>query len=168
MAFDLFEGLAKLSSGDQLWYDRLSPEDKKAASPFVIGRWMTGTNDPAQIIRLNTFVNPYVFSLGQDKALLFKLLAAAATGKTKRYTWLKAPTAKSSTKLRVEVIKQYYDVSTREAMLYTINTSAEDTMLMAEELGWDREELAKLKKEVGDGTGSIEKPISKAKKPRGS
>lgn len=163
MAFDLFEGLEKLSGGDQLWYDKLSAEDKKAASPFVIGRWMTGTLDQAQLIRLNTFVNPYIFSLGQEKALLFKLLAAAATGKSKRYQWLKAPGAKAATKLRGEVIKQYYEVSGREAALYTL-ISANDIIEMAEELGWDRDELAKLKKEVGDGSGSTEKQGSVAKK----
>ena len=163
MAFDLFEGLAKLSSGDQQWYDRLSDEDKKAASPFVIGRWMTGTSDQAQLIRLNTFVNPYGFSLGQEKALLFKLLAAAATEKPKRYQWLKAPGAKGTVKLRLEVIKQYYEVSSREAALYT-TISAEDLIEIAEELGWEKDELTKLKKEVGDGSGSTEKQSSIAKK----
>lgn len=165
MAFDLFDGLAKLSSGDMQWYDRLSEEDKKAASPFVIFRWMTGTTDQAQLVRLNTFVNPYIFSLGTEKALLFKLLAAAATGRTKRYTWLKAPTAKTSTKLSVEAIRQYYDVSVREALRYTSNISAENIILMAEELGWDKEELTKLKKEVSDGSGNTEKPVGKKKKP---
>jgi hypothetical protein len=165
VAFDLFDGLEKISGRDMTWYDRLSPEDKKAASPFVIARWMTGTSDHAQLIRLNTFVNPYGFSLGQEKALLFKLLAAAATGKSRRYQWLKAPGAKSATKLRLEAIKQYYDVSTREATLYAINIDGETIMQMAEELGWEKEELTKLKKEVGDGSGSTEKPSSSKKKP---
>ena len=166
MSFDLFEGLAKLSSGDMQWYDRLSLEDKKAASPFVIARWMTGTSDPAQLIRLNTFVNPYVFTLGQEKALLFKLLTAAATGKSKRYQWIKAPPTTTKTRHRLEVIKQYYEVSTREADLYAMNISAETILEMAEELGWDKEELTKLKKEVSDGQpGTTEKPSSRKKKP---
>ena len=165
MSFDLFEGLAKLSAGDLQWYDRLSPEDKKAAAPFVIARWMAGTSDQAQLIRINTFVNPYAFSLGQEKALLFKLLAAAATGSTKRYNWMKAPGAKSSTKLRIEAIKQYYNVTTREANLYTANIASEDILEMAEELGWDQEELKKLKAEVTkDGSGIVEKPGSRKKK----
>jgi len=165
VAFDLFEGLARLSKGDMLWYDKLSPEDQKGASPFVISRWLTGTSDQAQLLRLNTFVNPYVFSLGSDKALLFKLMAAATTGSTSRYQWIKAPTAKKATKFRLEVIKAYYDVSSREAALYT-TISAEDIIMMAEELGWDKEELAKLKKEVGDGSASTEKPSSVKAKSR--
>lgn len=166
MAFDLFEALAKLSSGDLQWYDRLSPEDKKAASPFVLGRWLTGTSDTAQLIRLNTFVNPYVFSLGQEKALLFKLMAAACTGKSKRYNWLKAPGAKTAPKLKLLAIEQYYDVTSREARLYESSVPAGDVINMAEELGWDSEELKKLKKEVGDGPGSAEKSSGSKKKSR--
>ena len=166
MSFDLFEGLSKLSSRDLQWYDTLSPEDQKAASPFVMARWMTGTSDQAQLIRINTFVNPYGFSLGQEKPLLFKLLAASATGKSKRYQWLKSPGAKSATKLKLEVIKQFYEVSTREATTYASDIAAADIMEMAEELGWEQDEMKKLKKEVDDGSGSTKKPVGVKKKPR--
>lgn len=148
MSFDLFEGLSKLSSRDLQWYDKLPDEDKKAASPFVMGRWMTGTSDQAQLVRINTFVNPYSFSLGQEKSLLFKLLAAAATGKTRRYKWLKAPGAKAATKLRIEVIKQYYEASTREAASYAEAISSEDILTMAEELGWEQQKIKDLQKEL--------------------
>lgn len=164
MTFDLFQGLADLSKRDLRWYEGLSDEDQKAALPFVITRWMTGTSDQAQIVRINTFVNPYVFSLSTEKGLLFSLLAAAATGKSKRYTWLKAPGAKAATKLRLEVIKRYYDVSTREATGYADIIDADDIMMMAEECGLDKDELAKLKKEVGDGSGSPKKTIGGKKK----
>ncbi|WP_407305369.1 hypothetical protein [Acinetobacter sp.] len=166
MSFDLFEGLSKLSGRDLQWYSKLSAEDQKAASPFVIARWMTGTSDQAQLVRINTFVNPYVFSLGQEKSLLFSLLAAAATGKTKRYKWMKAPGAKAAVKLRLEVIKQYYEVSTREAGGYAATIDGEDILEMAENLGWEKEDLAKLKKEVGDGSGNTQKPVGVKKKPR--
>jgi hypothetical protein len=98
--------------------------------------------------------------------LLFKLLAAAATGRNRRYNWIKAPGAKSSTKLKVEAIEQYYDVTTREANLYADQVSAEDVLEMAELLGWDKDEINKLKKEVTNGSGSAEKPSSSKKKSR--
>lgn len=144
-SFDLFAGLDSLTAGDLTWYDTLSPEGKKAAAPFVIMRWLCGTSDPAQIVRINTFVNPYAFSLGADKALLFKLLAAATTHRPKRYYWLKAPGAKNN-RLSIDVIKQYYGWSAREAELQKI--PAEDVIAMAEELGWDADQLKKLKKEL--------------------
>jgi hypothetical protein len=163
MSFDLFHGLGQLSKGYQQWYDRLTPEDQKTASPFVIGRWMVGTTDRAQLIRLNTVFNPYLFSLGQEKSLLFKLLAAGATGNSLRYQWMKAPPLSKTVKLKLEVIKQYYDVSSREAGLFAANISNDDVLEMAEELGYEKDEMSKLKKEVGDGSRSVEKP-SKGKK----
>lgn len=161
-AFDLFAFLGTLSKRDLTAYDKLSDEAKKAAAPFVVQRWLTGTSDAAQIVRVNTFVNPYTFSLGQDKTLLFKLLAAAATGKTSRYSWLKGPGSKNE-KLRLEAIKQYYGISTREAASYAIDSSS--ILEMAAELGWDDEELKKLKAEVTkDESGSTEKPSRKPSK----
>lgn len=144
-AFDLFQFLNILSRRDQLAYEKLTPEAQKSAAPFVIQRWLSGTSDAAQIVRINTFVNPYVFALGQDKALLFKLLAAGATGKTGRYFWIKAPGSKGE-KLQLEIIKQFYGVSTREANEHKID--AETALEMAVALGWDDEELKKLKKEL--------------------
>jgi hypothetical protein len=163
--FDLFAGLAALGAKDSEWFDSLSPEGQKAAAPFVMARWMTGTADAAQIVRINTFVNPYLFAGTADKGALFKLLAASATGKTKRYQWIKGPGAKSKTHV-LEVIKQYYECSTREAALYEI--AAADLLEMAEELGWDKEELTKLKKELDDGSGSTTRSSTKpAKTARG-
>lgn len=144
-AFDLFAALDSLTAGDLNWYSNLSPEGKKVAAPFVIMRWLTGTSDPAQIVRINTFVNPYAFSLGAEKDLLFKLLAASTTHRPKRYYWLKAPGGKNN-KLALEVVKEYYGWSTREAQLQGFE--AGDIIAMAEELGWDQEQLKKLKKEL--------------------
>lgn len=163
--FDLFAGLAALGSKNNKWFESLSLEGQKAAAPFVMARWMTGTSDPEQIVRINRYVNPYLFSGTADKAALFKLLAATATGRTKRYQWIKAPGAKSKTHV-LEVIKRYYDCSTREASTYEI--AAADILEMAEELGLDKEELLKVKKELDDGSGSAASSGTKpAKAPRG-
>lgn len=162
--FDLFAGLAQISKKNYSWYSDLSPEGKKSAAPFVIARWMTGTTDQAQLIRINSFVNPYLFTLGQEKDLLFKLLSASATGRNVRYNWIKSPGAKATVKLKVEAIKQYYEVSTREANLYIKNISDDDIMEMAESLGWDKTEINSLKKEFSDEPGNVKKAGAKPKK----
>jgi hypothetical protein len=159
---DLFGFLGVLSKRDLRAYEKLSPEAKKQAAPFVLMRWMTGTSDPAQIVRINTFVNPYIFSLGAEKGLLLSLLAAAATGNTARYYWQKGPGSKSE-KLRLEVIRSFYDMSTREAA--DLNIDSGDIMAMAEELGWDDDQLKKLKAEVAkDEPGNATKPSKSPKK----
>lgn len=161
--FDLFVGLSALSKGDKEWFKNLTPEGQNAAAPFVMARWMTGTSDQAQIIRINTVVNPYLFSGSADKSALFKLMASAATGKNSRYNWIKGPGNKAK-KFSIECIKAYYDCSTREAVTYKVQ--AEDLIEMAEELGWDSDTIKKLKKELDDGTGTAENKGSKPPKPR--
>ncbi len=161
MSFDLFDALAKISSRDQRWYDKLTDEDQRAASVLVLARWLTGTSDQAQLIRLNIAVNPYGFVLGQEKALLFKLMAAACTGRGARYHWLKAPGPRTTTRLRLQAISAYYDVSTREAALVAAGVPSADILEMAELLGWSTEELKRLQKEVQDGSGGTKSPSSR-------
>lgn len=164
--FDLFEGLANLGKKNYNWYSGLSDAGKKSASPFVMARWMTGTSDQAQLVRINTFVNPYLFQLGAEKDLLFKLLAASATGRNVRYNWIKAPGAKTAVKLKIEVIKQFYDISTREANMYLKNIDEDDIMEMADQLGWEKADITALKKEFSDGSGNTKKDSVKPKKSR--
>lgn len=144
-AFDLFSFLGTLSKRKANSYTSLSEDGQKAASPYVIARWLTGTDDVEQLVRLNTFVNPYIFALGQEKDLLFKLMAASCTSRTGRYTWTKIPGAKQD-RLQLDVIKQYYGVSTREATSYQVDSIS--LLGMAQELGWDDDQLKKLKKEL--------------------
>jgi hypothetical protein len=145
MAVDLFPSLTKLGKRDFNWYSALSEEDKKTVHPFVLARWLVGTSDEAQLVRYNEFVNPYLFPLGAEKELLFKLCAAASTGRNTRYQWIKQPSGKKAPKIKVEVIEQFYDISTREALLYIPIIQDVDLLEMAEQLGWENDQLKKLK-----------------------
>jgi hypothetical protein len=154
-AFDLFAFLSALNKRDLHAFDKLSDEGKKAAHPLVIMRWLSGTSDPAQIIRINEVVNKYVFSLANEKALLFKLLAAACTGRTSRNNWIKGPSG-TPTKLSLEAIKAKFECSTKEAEQHLQFLDEADIMTYAEEAGWDKEQLKKLMLEFN-------KPDTKAK-----
>lgn len=164
-SFDLFAGLSSLGKKDYYWFDKLSADGQRAAAPFVIMRWLSGTSDEAQIVRLNTFVNSYVFSGALDKSSIFKALAAASTGKSFRYTWLKGPSAKAK-RTAIDVICQYYEISSKEASTYSIDNDS--LIQMAEELGFDKDQLTKLSKELDDGHGQgpTEKPGRKPPKRR--
>jgi hypothetical protein len=165
-AFDLFAGLGSLNRRDLQWYDSLADEGKKAAHPLVIMRWLSGTSDRAQIVRLNEFANKYIFSLGTEKALLFKLLASSCTG-SKRVTWLKGPST-SSTRLAVKAVQDMYEVSAREAEQYLGLLDSEDVLHCAEHAGWDADAIKKLKAELAkdrDGSGAAPKSSARKKKP---
>lgn len=136
-------------------YDNLTTEGKKAASPLVIMRWLTGTSDQAQIVRLNAFANKYIFSLGKEPALLFKLLAASCTGNTSRTTWLKGP-GSGARKLSAQAVMDRYEISSREVQDYLSVLSAADIVECAEAAGWEKDQLKKLTTELGkdDDIGS--------------
>jgi hypothetical protein len=163
-AFDLFSFLGQLNRRNLHAYDQLSDEGKKAAHPLVIMRWLSGTTDQAQIVRLNEFVNRYVFSMGTDKGLLFKLLASACTGNTARTKWIKGPSS-SSTRLALEAIKSQFQCSTREAEQYLGMLEPTDIVRYAEAAGWDKDALKKLDTELGkeNGTGQGSTPKNRRK-----
>jgi len=143
---------AALTRADGLdWFDRQTPDRQKVLSPFMIARMMCGTNDPVHLIRMNTVFNPYHFGdaaagvHAPDKTALFKLLHVAANhGRKVSYSWIKGPTGKAKSN-SLKVVCEYYDISAREASSYKVD--AESLVEMAEELGWDKEEIAKLTKE---------------------
>lgn len=166
-SFDLFAFLGKLNKRDNLAYDKLSEEDKKQAHPLVIMRWLSGTSDQAQIVRLNEFANKYVFSLGSEKPLLFKLLAASCTGRVGRNNWIKGP-GTSGVKLSVQAVADKYEVSTRTATEYLEFLDAADVVRCAEDAGWDKDALKKLNAELGKdddgGSGRAAKSSRKSKK----
>lgn len=148
-AFDLFQGLAQLGSRDFTWYDSLSDAGKKAAAPFVLMRWMSGTSDPLQILKLNEVANPYMFSGGFTKSQQITMLTASATGKNKRYSWLKMPNSKSASKT-IQALCEYYECSVREAKTYSV--LLQDLLEIVAELGWEKDDVDKLKKEHPDVT----------------
>lgn len=165
-AFDLFAFLGQLNKRDLQAYDKLTEEGQKAAHPLVIMRWLSGTSDPGQIIRLNEFANKYVFSLGTEKALLFKLLGAACTGRVSRNNWIKGP-GSTSTRLTVEAIKARFGCSTREAEQHLRFLEPADVLEFAEQAGWDKDQVKKLQVELGkddDGPRSTAKGSRKPKK----
>jgi len=165
--FDLFAFLGQLNKRSSTAYTELSEEGKKAAHPLVVMRWLSGTSDAGQIVRLNTFANRYVFSLGSHKELLFKLLAASCTGRGSRAQWIKGPSG-TSTRLALDAITQKYECSNREAQDYLELLEPADVIGYAEELGWEKEQCKKLLLELGkdDDTRprSTKKGSSKPKK----
>lgn len=149
-ALDIFSILSKLNAKDLTVWDNLSDEERKGFSPYIIARWMSGTNDPMQIILLNELVNPNIFSkTGQRTDIMCKLLAICGTGQSKRFKWI--PESKKAKKkdVSLEIVKEYYDITTAEALHYITTLDNSDVLEMAEELGYQQDELKKLKKDLG-------------------
>lgn len=146
---DIFDVLAQLDAGNRALWETFSEEQQKAFASLIIMRWMSGTSDARQIIALNEFVNPYVFALGKHQQLLSKLLVASSSKKPRRYFWLSAKSKKGGSKKKViALLKEAYEVSEKEAVTYLPNAHLDDCVALAEKLGWQKEDIAALKKEL--------------------
>lgn len=149
---DLFKILDAISRKNVDYYNTLTDEEKKEFQPFVIMRWLTGTYTKQQLFLLNALVNPVVFDFQHHKQLLYNLLVCSTTGKTQRYVWNKPPSSNKKNKLAINVLCDYYQFGPREARDALPLLSHEKVIEYAEDLGWQKDEITKLKKELKDGS----------------
>jgi len=146
-ALDIFKLLEDIGSkGDA--YARLTDDEKKGFAPVVVQRWLTGVKDERQIIALNSFANKHVFALGKHPHLLSLVFQACVSKVPRRYFWLGVK-SKSKKPLRDEVLKQRFEWSSNELRKQgPLSFTPTEIMQLAEELGWQKEDITKLKKEL--------------------
>ena len=146
---DIFRTLNHIDRKDQNFYGDLSEEEKKGFLPVIVARWMSGTSDAKQVYILNEIVNPYVFSLHTHKELLYQLMTVCTSGRTKRYFWNKTASNKQTNLPEtIEVIKEYFGYSTSHARDALKLLSKADILDCAEQLGRQKDEIAKITKEL--------------------
>lgn len=137
---DIFTLLSNVDGGNRTFYSSLSDEDKKKFVPFVDMKWMS-SGSAYQLMALNEFVNPYVFSLQAHKELLYQLFVACSDGKSKRYNWAK----QNKKHPWIAVVKEIYQCSEREAIEYIPLLRLEQVTEYAERLGYDAKQLKTIK-----------------------
>jgi hypothetical protein len=161
---DIFKVLGELDKKNIKFFDTLSDEEQKAFQPLVVMRWLTGTSNKNQVNLINEVVNPYVFKFTNHKGLLYKLMTVCTTGRKQKYVWKKASTKGSTQSITVKAIQQYYGYNRHDAE-NALKILSQDTLLeIVDELGWQDEELNKLRKELG--LPAIRKPKSSSKSPK--
>jgi hypothetical protein len=146
---DIFQLMERIDRGETDLWDKLSDEEKKGFSALIIMRWMSGTSDQRQIIYLNEFVNQVVFPFGKHPELLLKLLGVSSSKRPKRYQWYPMVGGKKSkNELTIRVIKEYHQYTTKEAKDVQRLLNKDDITSMAEEMGWQKDEMKLLAKET--------------------
>lgn len=162
---DIFKVLDATNAKDADFYATLSEEERKEFQPFLVTRWMSGTSSPTQVYLINEFVNPYAFSLQRHKQLLWQLLTVCNTGKKQRYVWNKLPGKGETGRTNaVKCVMQYFGYSTAHAVDALAILRRSQVLEMAEQLGWQPEEIAKIRRELKAGDEPDDKPAKKAKK----
>lgn len=140
--FDIFPFLAKLNRGDFLAYQKLDSDDQKQVSAFTCMGFLSGTTDRLQVVLLNQFVNTYVFTLPKEQ--LFLLMGISTSGRVGSVKW--PGQLKNSNTGALKVISEFYECSSREALLMVQNFTQDEVVAMAEQLGYAEDDLKKLKK----------------------
>ena len=83
-------------------------------------------------------------------------------GKQQRYSWTALPSKKNTSKpTAARVLQEYYGYSAVEAVNVLDMLTRQNLIDMAEELGWQQEDIAKIKKEVKQDTDESVKPRRK-------
>jgi hypothetical protein len=149
---NIFEVLSKISTKDNAYYDSLPEHNKKQFAPLVVNRWLSGTNNRSQVYILNEVVNPYTFSLGyHHKSLMYKLMTICTSGKPQQHRWQAGPSKKTSSKPTcTRAIMEMYGYSEKRAIEALYILSSEEIMSYGEQLGYQADQMEKLKKECKD------------------
>lgn len=159
---DIFNVLNAANSRKREFYGNLSDEERKGYAPTVVARWMSGTSDTKQVFFINEFLNPYLFSLYKHPQLLWQLTVACNSGRNQRYTWNKLPSKREAGKSNaIRLICECYNYNVSDAVTALEILSRDQVIDIAMMMGWQPDEIAKLKKEL---KGSDDDKPSKNKK----
>ncbi len=147
-ALDLWWALGQLDQKNHNLWDQLNEDQRKEVSPYMMLRWLGGCSDPEQIVKLGTIGTSCIFELGQHKELLLKVLTACTSGDSKRYKWVAYKGETKKTSKALQLVAQ----ATGQPLRHAVDTlklfTPDELMTLAEEQGWQKDELAELKKEL--------------------
>lgn len=144
--FGLLKKINSPNSGDI--YKGLTDEEKKGFAPVVVMRWLSGTSDKRQIMMINTFANRFILSLSKHPHLMMQVFQACSSKVGGRAQWLGIKGGAKKTQLQNQVIMEYFDYSPNEIRAMIVRPTQDEIIEMAEELGWQKDEVTKLKKEI--------------------
>lgn len=152
---DIFGAFRQLNSLDFEFWDKLTDEEKKQASPYVFTMWMQNSTNDGQVLYLNEFVNPHLFTTLKDKEdIAFILLSLSSRGKQNRYSWVKRPSNKQAkSDLVLDVLCEHFEESPKNIGYYIRNLTEAEFMNICESRGMQDDEKKKAKKEFAKVKG---------------
>lgn len=124
----LFRFFDAVNREDFQFVDRMTDEEVKEISPYVLLGWMNGAvqNNGIHVMLTDIYCNQKVFSLQKHPRLLLKLFIEANGGiDSTRYKY-KKPSISKSHSSEVKAIAAYYGVPLKDAKDYLLLLDADD------------------------------------------
>ena len=146
---DIRKLLNDMAGGKMSAIDKLSEEELKSVSPYVLQMWIKGadSNVNYRMVYTNAFANHYMFALGHHPKLLYKLLCYANDlNESTRFYFQKRTKAKS-TNFTVGTLMKFYEMDERHAIDIMPILTSHEVLEIGKQLGYDKDEMKKLKNE---------------------
>jgi len=133
--------MAAIDKKDRGFYDRLTPEQKKAFSAWMMMRYCSsvqGRDAANYIFMTNELVNYQFMEVSKHPELQWLLLSACGVGKVQFHPYLKPPNARKKKNKIFDFIYQTFPHMKAEDINHLINlNSKEELKQLAENHGYD-------------------------------
>ena len=160
---DLKEVLAAIDRNDKKYYSKLTPEEQKAYSPFVLLRFMSSLGDQSPnikwaILATNDLVNLGFWSLSSHPELQHLLFCVTGLGRNQYRPWIAPNSKKNKNKKIIEFWENLYPgINDDEIDILNLEYTVEEFKEFAIDSGVDKSEI----KDLIDGFKKMVKPDGK-------
>jgi hypothetical protein len=144
---DLFKTvIPALDRRDKKFFSKLTEEQKKDISIWLLTRWMSSTlRDPGdQICNVNIVVNSKSKFLTKHKELQWMLLAMTGSGKLDRHSWIAPPKGIKKNRIEELILKYYPNLNSNELELFQKINTIEDIEEFLKDNGLSDKEIEDL------------------------
>jgi len=146
MALDIKRELAGVDLRNYDFYDKLTDEEKKSFSPYILMRWVNGLDNNQEIQeyyleQVNELVNKDHWVLSKEhKALLWKLYAACGVGFKVKHQYLKAGTKEKAVKIEKLLAEIYPAMKIEDIKLMASMMTKADKTELFDKMGFDKKQ----------------------------
>jgi hypothetical protein len=143
---DIKRELAAVDTRDYDFYSKLTDEEKKAFTPFVLMRYTSSVKGDVDlhewfIDRTNERVNKNHWDLSKDhKELLWKLCATVGTGDKFYHQYLKAPSKGKANKIEKLLCELYPAMKMDDVKILAGMMTKEDKDELFDKMGFDKKQ----------------------------
>jgi DNA primase len=146
MALDIKRELNAVDMRNYDFYDKLTPEEKKEFSPYVLMRYVSNVEGDQFfqehfIETVNELVNKNHWDLSKNhKALLWKLFAACGAGTKMYHPYLKGASKEKAVKIEKLLCDLYPAMKMDEIKMLAKSITKEDKIELFDKMGFDKKQ----------------------------